>query len=269
MKAGVIGCPIKHSKSPIIHGHWMEQYNIDGKYQKIEIKPESLDVEIKRLINENYNGFNVTVPHKEEIFKLCDEVDEKAKTIGAVNTVLIKDKKLHGTNTDAFGFIQNLKESSNLILKDKSVLLLGAGGAARAIIYGLLDEGVSKVYISNRTRERAENLVTMSPNKIDVVDWDVKEDILNEIDLLVNSTSLGMQGQAELSINLSNLKSGTVVTDIVYSPLKTPLLQDAENRGHDVVTGLGMLLHQARPAFEAWTGTLPDVTRELQELVLA
>ncbi len=268
MKAGVIGYPIKHSKSPVIHGHWMDTYNIDGDYQKIEIEPDNLNRNIKKLIQEKYNGFNVTIPFKEDIFKLCDYVDEHAKKIGAVNTVHIKDGQLYGTNTDAFGFIQNIKENSTFQFENKCAFILGAGGASRAIIYGLLNEGIEKIYLSNRTRKRAEELQAMSPDKIEIVEWGDKENSLYKTDLLINATSLGMVGQNVLSIDLTALPDHAIVTDIVYTPLMTPLLKQAQDKGHEIVTGIGMLLHQARPSFEAWTGIMPDVTSELEALAL-
>lgn len=268
MKTGVIGYPIHHSKSPIIHQYWFDKYNIDGGYQPIEIKLEDLEEKIKDLVDQGYTGFNVTVPHKENIFKICDEIDDTAKKIGAVNTVVIKNKKLYGTNTDAFGFIQNIKTFQPVDFKDKKSMVLGAGGASRAVLYGLLEEGVDKILLTNRTREKAEKLKQLSPKKIKIIDWGKKEKFLNETDLLVNTTSLGMTGQKKLEIDLENLNKEALVTDIVYSPLITDLLETAQSRGNEIVTGIGMLLHQARPAFQAWTGVMPEVTKDLEQKVL-
>jgi len=269
MKACVIGYPIYHSKSPIIHRHWMRQYNIDGSYEAIEIKPEELEEKIQRLIEVGFDGFNVTIPHKENIFKLCDELDDTAITIGAVNTVVIKGNKLFGKNTDAFGFIQNIKSAeNNFDFTDSSALVIGAGGASRAVLHGLMNEGVETIYLTNRTKEKAVNLQKMDPNKIEIINWDEKENCLSDINLLVNTTSLGMEGQHALEFNLGGLNKNSLVTDIVYTPLLTPLLRNAQDRGNNIVTGIGMLLHQARPAFEAWTGILPDVTIELEQGVL-
>lgn len=269
MKACVIGHPIAHSKSPIIHSYWLEKNNIVGSYEAVEIHPDTLKDGITQLIENDYAGFNVTVPHKENILSLCDEVDEVAKKIGAVNTVVIKDKKLLGTNTDAFGFIQNIKQAQpDFVFKDKTVFILGAGGATRAVIYGLINEGVSKIILTNRTQERAEELRVMAPDKIEVVPWADKFKALKNIDLLVNTTSLGMAGKPTLEMDLSGLPKEALVTDIVYAPLMTDLLSNAQARGNKIVTGIGMLLHQARPAFEKWTGFMPDVTKELEEIVL-
>lgn len=269
MKAAVIGYPIHHSKSPMIHQHWLEEHGITGSYEAIEIKPGELEVKIAEIIERGYDGFNCTIPHKENIFDFCDEIDNTAKIIGAVNTVTIKNKKLIGKNTDAFGFIQNIKVQSDFCFKSKRALVIGAGGASRAILYGLLKDGVEKILLTNRTKEKAVNLQSLNPDKIKIIDWEEKENYLNEINLLVNATSLGMVGQHELNIDLKNLNKNALVTDIVYTPLMTPLLERASAQGNDIVTGVGMLLHQARPAFEAWTGILPDVTDALTAKILS
>ena len=270
MKACVIGYPIHHSKSPIIHGHWLAQYNVQGTYKTVEIEPSNFEASIKALVNEGYDGFNVTAPYKEEIFKLCDEVTETAQQIGAVNTVVIKNGKLHGTNTDAFGFVQNIKQQQiGFDFKNKKALVMGAGGASRAILYGLIDAGIEQIYLTNRTKEKAINVQQLNAQRISVIDWDKKENILDGIDLLVNTTSLGMIGKNALEVDLKNLNQNALVNDIVYMPLMTPLLTQAQERGNDIVTGIGMLIHQARPAFEAWTKILPEVDDALEDEVLA
>lgn len=269
MKAGVIGYPIAHSKSPIIHQHWLDEYNIEGSYKAIEIKPEELKEKIQRLVDNGFDGFNITIPHKENIFKLCDELDDAAQKVGAVNTVVIKDKKLIGMNTDAFGFTQNIKSKNSFDFKGRRALVLGAGGASRAVLYALVNEGVEQILLSNRTRDKAEKLKELYPDKIEIIDWKEKESCLKSIDLLVNTTSLGMVGQPSLEINLENLNKSALVTDIVYAPLMTPLLKNAQLRGNEVVTGIGMLLHQARPSFKAWTGIMPTVTDDLERDVLS
>ncbi|MEM9468615.1 MAG: shikimate dehydrogenase [Pseudomonadota bacterium] len=269
IKAGVIGYPIRHSKSPIIHNYWFKKNNIQGSYEAIEIEPQNLEKDIQTIIDQDFSGFNVTIPHKQLIIGLCDDIDETAKFIGAVNTVVIRNRELFGFNTDSYGFIQNIKQSqTNFIFKDKTAFVLGAGGAARAVIYGLLQEGVSEVIITNRTREKAEALVALNPSKIRVVDWQEREKSLNISDLVINTTSLGMAGQPALDLDLTSLNSSVLVTDIVYAPLMTPLLKQAQERGNSIVTGIGMLLHQARPAFEKWTGVLPDVDDRLVQQVL-
>ncbi len=268
MKAAVIGYPIHHSKSPLIHRHWLEQHNIKGSYEAIEIKPDGLTAGVHDLITQGYDGFNVTIPHKENIMQLCYDIDTHAQKIGAVNTVAIKDRKLFGKNTDAFGFIQNIKSKNEFNFKDSKALVLGAGGSSRAILYGLIGEGVDEIYLTNRTKSKAVELQKINAEKIKIIDWEEKENFLEGINLLVNTTSLGMIGCQNLEINLDGLNINATVTDIVYAPLMTPLLMQAQKRGNNIVTGIGMLLHQARPAFEAWTGVLPDVTTALEQKVL-
>ncbi len=265
---GVIGHPISHSKSPIIHNYWLKKYGIEGQYVAIDIPCEDLKSRVQQLINESYRGFNVTVPHKESILELCDTIDDTAAKIGAVNTVTIKDGKLEGRNTDAFGFIENIKQNAaNFDFKGKTVTVLGAGGAARAVIYGLLGQGVSKIYLCNRTPQKAEKLLQHFTN-LELTPWCSKIKSLYESNLLVNTTSLGMQGQPSLEIDLLDLPQNAVVCDIVYNPLITPLLSAAKARGNPIVTGIGMLLHQARPAFEAWYGVMPEVDDELLKQVM-
>ncbi len=269
MKAAVIGHPINHSKSPLIHQYWLKKYDLSGSYEAIDIAPENLKAGVQTLIDQGYNGFNVTVPHKQAIMDLCDDVDSNAQKIGAVNTVVIKEGKLLGRNTDAYGFIQNIKQNApQFDLKNKDVLILGAGGAAKAVAFGLAQEGVRKIIISNRTKEKAQALKNISP-LITVIDWDEKQAAIEQVDMVVNATSLGMVGKPPLDISTSFLKKSALVTDIVYTPLITDLLKTEQQGDNLYVTGIGMLLHQARPAFEAWTGILPEVDDELQRLVLA
>lgn len=268
MKAAVVGHPVAHSKSPTIHQYWMKQYEIDGTYETVDIDPSELEAGIKKLIVEGYDGFNVTVPHKEFIIKLCDEIDGTAQAIGAVNTVKIQSGKLYGYNTDAFGFLENLK-SQVTDFKGKKALILGAGGASRAAVYALIEAGIEEILLTNRTIEKAGEVQKISPENIEVIEWVDKENFLENVNLLVNTTSLGMGGKPELEIDLSLLSKNAVVNDIVYAPLETQLLQQAAQQGNNVVTGIGMLIHQARPAFEAWTGVLPDVTDDLIQEVLA
>lgn len=268
IRAGVIGHPISHSKSPLIHGHWMEKYNIDGDYKAVDIAPDDLEMGVRDLVRDGYAGFNVTVPHKIAIMDVCDEIDATARAIGAVNTVVIEDGKLYGRNTDAFGFIENLKAGLPDGAFDAPAMVLGAGGAARAAVYGLLQAGVPHIAVCNRSKDKAEALRAMDPHKISVVEWDMR-DRLGGYGLLVNTTSLGMAGHAPLDIQLHELPEGAAVCDIVYAPLMTDLLSTAQARGHHIVTGIGMLLHQARPAFHAWTGVMPEVDEALVQKVLA
>jgi shikimate dehydrogenase len=272
IKAAVIGHPVKHSKSPLIHHYWIKKYGLQGSYEAIDLAPENLERGLKDLIKEGYTGFNFTVPHKEAVMKLCDSVDLNAQSIGAVNTVAVEGKKLRGMNTDAYGFLTNITESTGgFSFGGKCAVVLGAGGAARAVIGGLMGAGIGKIILMNRTKGRALALASemdMATGIIHVADWESRDDIMHEADLLVNTTSLGMNGQLPLEIDLKKLSARALVNDIVYAPLETQLLKDARALGATTVSGIGMLLHQARPAFKAWFGVMPEVTDELQELVL-
>lgn len=264
IKACVIGHPIKHSKSPKIHSYWFGKNKLNGEYHRFDVKPEELEEKVQWLKSEDFKGFNVTIPHKEAMIELCDIVDDTAEKIGAVNTVLIKDNKLIGFNTDAYGFTKNIKAvHKNFSFKQKTVLVLGAGGASKAVLYGLIDRGIEKIYLTNRTKKKATAIAKQFGKKITVVNWKDKEDVLHEINLLVNTTSLGMEGQKPLEISLDTLSKEAIVNDIVYSPLMTPLLTEAKTHGNPYVTGIGMLLYQAQPAFKLWTNILPEVDEGL------
>ena len=270
VKAAVIGHPVGHSKSPLIHNEWIRQHHLDGSYNAVDIAPDDFEAGIRKLVQDGYTGWNVTVPHKESMMALCDTVDDTARSIGAVNTVTVREKKLHGTNTDAFGFLENIKQARpGFSFTSGPAIILGAGGAARAVLYGLLQEGVPDIRLTNRTREKAEELKAMAPDHITVIDWDKRNEALESANLLVNTTVLGMEGKPPLEINLDALPEQALVNDIVYVPLYTDLLTRAKQRGNPVVTGIGMLLHQARPAFEHWFDIFPDVTAELEKKVLA
>lgn len=274
MKAGVIGHPIKHSKSPLIHNYWIRRYDVNASYEAIDIAPEELEQRIRALVKDGFKGFNVTIPHKQSIMEVCDEVDEIAQKVGAVNTVIVsEDGKLRGTNTDVFGFIENLKEAERQFgyswnIAHGSALVLGAGGAARAVVKGLIDAGAPEIYVANRTFGKADQLRDLDRAKVKPIPWEEREEVLGNINLVVNTTALGMDGQPELEMNLSGTHEDAVVCDIVYAPLYTQLLKDA--RAHDlrIVTGIGMLLHQARPAFDAWFDVWPDLSEDLEDLVL-
>lgn len=270
IRAGVIGHPLRHSKSPLIHSHWIAQYGLNGSYEAVDIAPDNLQDGITRLIEDGCAGFNVTIPHKQSIFAMCDTLDDAARAIGAVNTVVIKDGKLSGHNTDAFGFIENLRqEISDIRFEEATCVVLGAGGAARAIVYGLLQQGAGKIIIANRTKQNADDLAAHYPEKAFAEDWKARHDILSDADFLINTTSLGMEGKDFLDIDLTRLKRDAIVSDIVYVPSVTPLLAQAAAQGNRTVSGLGMLLHQARPAFEKWFGVLPDVNDALKEKLQA
>lgn len=266
-KLAVLGYPIKQSKSPLIHNYWIEKYGLQGKYEAIEVHPDVLENDFGQLISEGFNGFNVTAPHKETIKRFCDERDHAAFEIGAVNTLHLNDNKLIGSNTDAYGFIQNLEEAfPDFDWTAGPAVILGAGGAARAIAYALKQKNVPIVRICNRTIWKASNIVADMGGY--VLDWDKREDAIKDCNLLINTTSLGMAGKASLDMPLSNLPSHATVYDIVYAPLMTQLLKDAEARGNKTVTGIGMLLYQAQKAFETWYGILPDVDETVRDIVL-
>ena len=263
LKTGVIGHPIGQTLSPLIHNHWIKQYGFSALYQAIEIIPERFESSVTHMIDEGYCGFNVTLPFKQKIMELCDVIDQGAEHIGAVNTVQItQGGRVKGLNTDAFGFMENLIASGEHInIKDNPVFVLGAGGAARAIVYALDVMGASEIRLTNRTKERAEQI--SKDFNIKIIDWDNKEQGAKDASFLVNTTSLGMAGQESLGFDLKHLPKEAGVCDIVYKPLYTPLLKSASKRGNKTVTGIGMLLHQARPAFEAWFGVMPDVSNDL------
>ena len=270
IKTAVIGHPVAHSKSPLIHNEWLREYGLKGSYEAIDIEPDALAEGVRALVERGYAGFNVTVPHKIAVMALCDEVDEHARKIGAVNTVSIRDGKLLGTNTDAYGFAQNILSATkqeDWAFGDGPAVVLGAGGAAKAVVYALLENAAPSIVLLNRTREKAEGLAKMDA-RIKVEGWDTRNDVLEGSNLIVNTTSLGMEGKPPLEIDLSKAPSGALVTDVVYAPLMTELLEQAKKRGLRTVTGIGMLLHQARPGFALWNGVMPDVTPELEEKVL-
>lgn len=272
-RAGVIGWPVAHSRSPKLHGFWLKQHGLIGRYDKLPVPPEDLAAFIADLPKEpGFRGVNVTIPHKIAVLPLMDHVDDTARRIGAVNTVVVQsDGSLHGSNTDAFGFIENLKADAPAGWKAANgpAVVLGAGGAARAVIVALLDAGVKELRLANRSIEKAEALAAEFGKAILPVAWDDRAQAMAGANLLVNTTSLGMAGQPPLELALDDLPVSALVNDIVYSPLVTDLLASAKTRGNPVVDGLGMLLHQGRPGFEAWFGIAPSVTPELRDAVLA
>lgn len=270
--AGVMGWPVSHSRSPALHGHWLRRYRIDGAYLPLPVDPARLEPALRALPVLGFQGCNLTLPHKELAVALVDAVDPLARRIGAVNTIAVRpDGTLAGSNSDAFGFVASLDEgASGWRVATRTAVVLGAGGASRAVIVGLRDAGVGTVRLVNRNRERAQALAeTLADPAIRVGAWEDRADLLADADLLVNATSLGMQGQPPLDLDLGALPQGAVVTDIVYTPLVTGLLAAARARGHRTVDGLGMLLHQARPGFRAWFGVEPTVDAALRAAVLA
>ena len=267
-KACVIGWPISHSRSPLIHGYWLKQYGIDGSYTRQPVEPAALASFLSSLETNGYAGCNVTIPHKENAFNLITPADQSTERLGAVNTVFLRDGKTLGTNTDGEGFINSLlKSAPDLILNNSRVAVLGAGGASLAVVNAILEQGAHEVAIFNRTIEKAEQLRARFGQRVKPLAWDKTADQISDCSLLVNTTSLGMKGQPELVIDLSRLCMSAVVTDIVYTPLRTQLLEQASRRGNRVVEGLGMLLYQAVRGFSLWFGVTPVVTPELYDLV--
>ena len=267
----VLGYPIHHSKSPKMHGYWLDQAGVSGYYIPLEIHPDNFEAALKNMPKLGFCGANVTIPYKERALEIADYVSERAQRIGAANTLYFdKDGKIHADNTDGYGFITNLKKGApEWNAKTGSALILGAGGAARAILDALITEETPKIYLTNRTKERALDLASDFGNGIEVLDWDKKNSVLAEVKTLINTTSLGMNGEGDLGLDFSQLTSAMTVTDIVYTPLETDLLKHAKQRGCSCVDGLGMLIYQGVPGFSNWFGENPKVTDELRELLLS
>ncbi len=264
--AGVLGWPVSHSRSPRLHGHWLATHGIDGAYVPLPVHPDRFADAVRALADLGFRGANVTIPHKQAAFAVCDVVDATARRAGAVNTLVFRDGRIEGSNTDGFGFLESVRAGApGWQPAAGPAVLLGAGGAARAIAAALLDAGCPRVTLVNRSRGRAEELARDLSGAIAVADHPP----LSKATLLVNTTSLGMQGQPALDIDLTPLSPTAVVADIVYVPLETPLLAAARARGLRAVDGLGMLLHQARPGFEAWFGHAPMVDDTLRAVVAA
>jgi shikimate dehydrogenase len=268
--AGVMGWPVSHSKSPRLHGFWLAEHRIDGAYVPLAVAPARLPDAVRGLAALGFAGANVTVPHKETALRLVDDVTPTARRIGAVNTLVIgPEGRVMGDNTDAFGFLENLKHALPVFSAECGpAVVLGSGGAARAVVVALLDAGCARVRLANRTVERAEALKAAIGGAIDIVPWDSRHDALADAALLVNTTTLGMTGQPALDMKLDRLPAEAVVNDLVYAPLETALLRDARSRGQPTVDGLGMLLYQAQAGFRAWFGVTPAVTTALRDHVL-
>ena len=268
--AGVIGHPVAHSKSPQLHRHWLKVNGLRGFYVPMDVAPENLREVLLSLPKAGFVGVNITVPHKEAVMEIADLITDRATLIGAANTLIFrKDGKIHADNTDGYGFLENLKQGApDWNPKAGPVAMLGAGGAARAVLASLLEAGVPHVMISNRTRPRADALAAEFGRRVSVVDWVGAGNMLEDAATVVNTTSLGMIGKPELRVPLDGLQKGAVVTDLVYAPLKTRLLQAAEEAGCTTVDGLGMLIHQAVPAFERWFGKRPEVDAATRAAIL-
>ncbi|MBU0801042.1 MAG: shikimate dehydrogenase [Alphaproteobacteria bacterium] len=264
LHAALIGHPVIHSLSPAIHTYWMDRHGVEGAYGLIDTAGQGLPETIKDMVAQNYNGFNVTLPHKQAVMDFCDHVDDTARLMGAVNTVHIRDGKCYGSNTDAYGFVQSLLQADpEQHYLNGRIVVLGAGGAARAVVYGLREAGAKDIIVCNRTLDRAKGL------SAHICPWEERSRILAGAALLVNTTSLGMQGQDKLDIDLAALPATALVCDIVYKPRETKLLQAAAAQGCRTVDGLGMLLQQAARAFSVWTGITPEITDELRDMLKA
>lgn len=268
-KAFVIGHPIAHSRSPLIHGYWLAHLGIDGSYERIDVAPADVGTFIQNLPGSGFAGGNVTIPHKEVVHDLVSHRSEAANLIGAVNTVWLEDGVLHGDNTDARGFAANLDHYQLDWRKASSALVLGAGGAARAILFALIEAGIRDIRLVNRTMARGQELADRFGAAVSAYGWDEMNDLTSDAQLVVNTTSVGMGGKGNAPLDVSVLPDTALVTDIVYTPLQTPLLAAAAARQLETVDGLGMLLHQAAPGFERWFGVLPTVTDELRAIIVA
>ena len=260
--AGVMGWPVAHSRSPVIHNHWIKQYGLNGAYVLLPVQPHKLEDAIRGLPALGFAGCNLTIPHKVNAMKLIDVVHPTAQRMGAINTIVVQpDGALHGFNNDGYGYLQSLKDAKPDWRADAGpALVLGAGGAARAVVLSLLDAGAPEVRLVNRTRDKAQALADLFGDKVKVLDWHERNAAMAGVALLVNTTNQGMHGEPDLDVVLDDLPVTALVSDAIYIPLETPLLATARLRGNPTVNGLGMLLNQARPAFEAWFGVMPELT---------
>lgn len=268
--AGVIGSPIAHSRSPQLHRHWLTKLGLRGHYIPMDVSHADLDEVIRALPRAGFVGVNITVPHKETVMGIADLITDRATLIGAANTLIFrKDGKIHADNTDGYGFIENLRTGApDWSPREGPAAILGAGGAARAVVASLSDAGVPEILLSNRTRVRAEKLKDDFGKRVRVVDWVQAGNMIDEAALVVNTTSLGMLGKPEMRVPLDGFRPGMVVTDLVYNPLKTAFLREAEAQGCTIVDGLGMLIYQAVPAFERWFGVRPTVDETTRAAIL-
>lgn len=268
--AGVVGHPVAHSRSPRLHAHWLRAMGLRGHYIPMDVASADLAEVIRTLPKAGFVGVNITIPHKEKVLDLADLVTDRATLIGAANTLIFrKDGRIHADNTDGYGFIENLRRNApGWDASGGPVVVLGAGGAARAVVASLLDAGAPEIILTNRTRARAETIRQDFGTRIRVEDWVQAGNVIEEAATVVNTTSLGMEGQPELRVPLDGLRRDAVVTDLVYTPLQTRLLKVAAEMGCVTVDGLGMLIHQAIPGFERWFGERPEVTEATREAIL-
>ena len=269
--AGVLGWPVSQSRSPKLHNYWLDRYGIAGTYLPLAVPPEKLEGALQGLVALGFAGCNVTIPHKETAMRLMTRLDPVAQKIGAINLIVLEpDGTLSGFNKDAYGFIECLRQGQPAWKASTGpAVVLGAGGGARAVVVGLAEQGAPEIRLINRTEGRARTVATLGGSIMRVMPWEKRSEALDGAATLVNTTNQGMIGQPALDIALDRLPASALVADIIYNPLETPLLAAARKRGNPTVNGLGMLLNQARPAFQAWFGVLPDVTPELRKMIEA
>lgn len=267
--AGVMGWPVMHSRSPMLHNYWFKQHGLAGTYVPLAIRPEGLAAALRALHPLGFAGCNLTIPHKQQAMTIVDEVDEVARKIGAISCVVVRpDGRLSGSNNDCYGFIHSLKQEQPYWRANAGLaVVIGAGGGSRAVCYGLAQEGAKEIRLLNRSFERAQGIAAEFGGPIKALPWEQRNDALDGAALVVNTTSQGMVGQPALDIKLHRLPTSALVADIIYVPLETPFLAAAHKRGNRTVNGLGMLLHQGRPAWKAWFGIEPEVTAELRAMV--
>ena len=269
--AGVLGNPIAHSKSPILHQFWLKQNKIKGFYIPLKVSENDLEMTLRNLPKIGFSGVNVTVPHKESVMSLAKIKTERASLIGSANTLtFLPEGGFKADNTDGYGFMKNLEEQAPVWdPKEAKVLVLGAGGTCRAVIGALLESGVEKLHVTNRTQKRAKDLQVFFNSQIELIEWSQKEELLKNVNTVINATTLGMVGSDELQFSLSKANENTTIVDLVYNPINTPLLVEAHKKGCHVVNGIGMLLHQATPGFKEWYGVKPTITKELLSRVMS
>lgn len=267
--AGVMGWPVMHSRSPMLHNYWFRQHDLAGTYLPLAIRPEGLAAALRALHPLGFAGCNLTIPHKQQAMKIVDEVDTLARSIGAISCVVVRpDGSLAGTNNDCYGFTHNLRQERPGWRADSGpIVVLGAGGGSRAVCYGLAQEGAREIRLVNRAFARAKSIADEFGGPIQALSWEQRHDVLEGAAMVVNTTSCGMVGQPALDIKLDKLPKTALAADIIYIPLETPFLAAARQRGNPTVNGLGMLLHQGRPAWKAWFGIEPAVTAELRAML--
>lgn len=269
--AGVMGWPVSHSRSPTLHNFWIKQYGLTGAYVLLPVEPGHLPAALKGLSALGFAGCNVTIPHKVAAMQLVDRVDPMARRMGAINTIVVeKDGRLSGFNNDGFGYIQSLLDAQPDWRADAGpITVLGAGGAARAVVLSLADRGAKEIRLLNRSLQKAQDLAREFGAPVRAIPWEERHEALADVALLVNTTNQGMAGQSPLDLSLDRLPKHALVSDVIYIPMETPLLAAARQRGNPTVNGLGMLLNQARPAFKAWFGVMPEITPELRRAIEA